>query len=105
MFYFSIGSSRFYYVPIVFVVTMYDCLTSVCRQLKCAIVNIYRPFTGPLPSALSPPKDKAITVHFNAILPKAAWGWDDSTSEIYIRFMDVELGHKSYDLGPGEIKR
>ena len=67
-------------------------------------VNIYRPFTGPLPPALDPPKDKAITVHFNAILPKAAWEWDDSTSEIYIRFMDVELGHRSYDLGPGKIK-
>ena len=67
-------------------------------------VNIYRPFTGPLPPALDPPKDKAITVHFNAILPKAAWEWDDSTSEIYIRFMDVELGHGSYDLGPGKIK-
>ena len=88
------------------------CLTSF--RVKCAsiyrstsilmCVNIYRPFTGPLPPALDPPKDKAITIHFNAILPKAAWEWDDSTSEIYIRFMDVELGHRSYDLGPGKIK-
>ena len=77
-----------------------------CQWLKCAIFfTIFRPFTGPLPSALSPPEDKAITVYFNAILPKAAWEWNDSTSEIYIRFMDVELGHMSYDLGPGEIKR
>ena len=75
---------------------------SICI-LMC--VNICRPFTGPLPRALDPPKDKAITVHFNAILPKAAWEWDDSTSEIYIQFMDVELGHGSYGLGPGEIKR
>ena len=68
-------------------------------------VNIHRPFTGPLPPALDPPKDKAITVHFNAILPKSAWEWDNNTSEIYIRFMDDDLGQKSYDLGPGEIKR
>ena len=78
---------------------------SVHRSTSILVcVNIYRPFTGPLPPALDPPKDKAITVCFYAILPKAAWEWDDSTSEIYIRFMDVELGHRSYDLGPGKIK-
>lgn len=77
------------------------------HQSTCILmcVNICRPFTGPLPRALDPPKDKAITVHFNAILPKATWEWDDSTSEIYIRFMDFELGYGSYDLGPGKIKR
>ena len=67
--------------------------------------SLNSPFTGPPPPALSPPKEKAVTVHFNAILPKSAWAWDDNTSAVYIRFMDQELGHNSYDVGPGEIKR
>ena len=42
--------------------------------------SLYSPFTGPPPPALNPPIDKAVTVHFNAILPKSAWAWDDSPS-------------------------
>ena len=55
------------------------------------------------PAGFNPPDNSTITIHFNALLPKAAWEWDDSTSEVYMRFMHKDLGEWKYDFGPGEV--
>ena len=62
-----------------------------------------RPRTGPIPPALNPPPDKAITIYFSAILPKAAWEWDNTTSSVYIRFMGADFNTR--DVGPGYVAK
>ena len=60
------------------------------------------PRTGPIPPALNPPPDKAITIYFSAMLPKAAWEWDNKSS-VYIRFMGAVF--KTRDVGPGHVAK
>lgn len=64
-----------------------------------------RPLTSPVPPGFNPPEDEAIIVQFNAILPKAAWEWDDNTSQVYMRFMHENLGNGKFDYGPGCLIR
>ena len=60
-----------------------------------------RPRKGHLHPLLDPPKEKAMTVEFRAILPKEAWEWNED-STVYIRFM---FGEEYGDIGPGIIDR
>ena len=66
-------------------------------------VCFHRPRTGPIPPALNPPPDKAITIYFSAILPKAAWEWDNKSSSVYMRFMGAHFN--THDVGPGRVAK
>ena len=58
-----------------------------------------------MPPGFDPPENMTITIYFNVLLPKAAWEWDDNTSEVYMRFMHKDLGKGEIDFGPGKFER
>ena len=49
-------------------------------------------------------KEGSITISLKAILPKAAWYWNESTSQVYIRFGIKQLGDWKYNFGPGKVR-
>lgn len=66
-------------------------------------ICIFRPRTGPVPPALNPPQEKAMTIYFSAILPMEAWEWDNTTSSVYMRFENSDLN--ACDVGPGCVAK
>ena len=67
---------------------------------------MYRPQTERVPDGFCSSSNKAaVTIIFNAVLPKGAWEWDDDTSRVYMRFSNLHLGMWNYDFGPGTLVR
>lgn len=42
---------------------------------------------------------------FRALVHKEAWGWEDKSSQVYMRFEGDPYGNFQYDYGPGKIER
>lgn len=73
----------------------------------CILLELYLPInSGRVPSGFGVPigfgvqnEQDTVVILFKAVLFKAAWTWDEKTSNVYIRFLHKELGDMKYDYG------
>lgn len=86
-------------------ILIYTCKDSYKNQAVLNFIFNFDRIQLPGPGFCEAENQDQMCIVFQAVVRKEDWGWDDESSQVYMRFEGELYGNFASEYGPGEIER